>query len=198
MVRITRRVRELAEELGVDVTEIKKGSGKDGAVLVGDVRGIAVAKSSKKKERRKTAVAVGSPAIRDGVVLFKIVGSAVVGEFRSGPYLRSRDYGKVVSVPEGGLIVEVPLEDGDLTESGNLTPQGLERCLESQITAVVTPLSKLVRELEPESFPDTEDLPLKKKEPDEEAVAAPTLEEEPPLGEEPSPEEATGSGLSFG
>jgi len=192
MVRITKRVRELAEELGVDVAEIKKGSGKDGAVLVGDVRGIAVAKPSKKKERRKTAVAVGSPAIRDGVVLFKIVGSAVVGEFRSGPYLRSRDYGKIVSVPEGGLIVEVPLEDGDLTESGNLTPQGLERCLERQITAVITPLSKLVRELEPESFPDTEGLPLKKKEPAEEGIPAPSIEEEP------SPEEETAGGLSFG
>lgn len=192
MARITKRVRELAEELGVDVGKIKKGSGKDGAVLVGDVRGIAEAKPSKRKERRKVAIAVGSPAIRDGVVLFKIVGSAVVGEFRSGPYLRSRDYGKVVFIPEGGLIVEIPLEDGDLTESGNLTPRGLERCLESQTTAVITPLSELVRALEPESFPDTEDLPLKKKEPTEEEIPPPSIEEEPSL------EEAAGSGLSFG
>jgi len=190
--KIGKRALELAGELGVDATKIKKGSGKDGVVVVADIRRIAEVKPSKRKERRKAAIAVGSPAIKDGRVLFKIVGTAVVGEFRSGPYLRSRDYGKIVSVPEGGLIVEIPLEDGDLTESGNLTPQGLERCLEEQITAVITPLSKLVRALEPVSFPTEEDLPLREKELAEKEVPAPAIEEEPSL------EEEAGSGLSFG
>lgn len=183
--RISADAKGLAEELGVDPEKVK-GTGKQGFITKEDIQQAAKKAGESKRGGRGdkpvgppstptrgpksspkgvinkgAAIAIKSTAIRDGRVFFKVVGTAIVGEFRSGPYLRSRDYGKNVLVPEGDLYVEIPLGDGHLTEEGNLTIAGLQDLIRQHTSAVIVPLSTLVRDLEPEIF--EEELPLVEK-----------------------------------